>query len=249
MKQDVDNFIKQCQVCQQAKHLHTHPQGLLQPLPIPEGAWQNISWDFIEGLPKSEGYSVILVVVDRFTKYAHFLPLKHPYSALLVARILFDSIIRLHGFTQTMVSDRDKVFTSIVWKELFRLMGVKLDLSTAYHPQTDGQIELVNQCLEMYLRCPVGDSFAKWKSWLAQAEFWYNSTHHSALGCSPFKALYGHEPFCGIPSQDSSTTPTTVKDFIVDRQLYTVLLKEHLAKAQMLMKLAADRQRKMWCSR
>ena len=126
----MDNFIKQCQVCQQAKHLHTHPQGLLQPLPIPEGAWQNISLDFIEGLPKSEGYSVILVVVDRFTKYAHFLPLKHPYSALLVARILFDSVIRLHGLPQTMVSDRDKVFTSIIWKELFRLMGVKMDLST-----------------------------------------------------------------------------------------------------------------------
>ena len=171
MKQDVDNFIKQCQVCQQAKHLHTHPQGLLQPLQIPEGAWQNISLDFIEGLPKSEGYSVILVVVDRFTKYAHFLPLKHPYSALLVARILFDSVIRLHGLPQTMVSDWDKVFTSIVWKELFRFMGVKLDLSTAYHPQTDGQTERVNQCLEMYLRCSVGDSPAKWKSWLAQAEF------------------------------------------------------------------------------
>ena len=240
----MDNFIKQCQVCQQAKHLHTHPQGLLQPLPIPEGAWQNISLDFIEGLPKSEGYSVILVVVDRFTKYAHFLPLKHPYSALLVARILFDSVIRPHGLPQTMVSDWDKVFTSIVWKELFRFMGVKLDLSTAYHPQTDGQTEQVNQCLEMYLRCSVGDSPAKWKSWLAQAEFWYNSTHHSVLGCSPFKALYGHEPFCGIPSQDSSTTLTTVKDFIADRQLYTVLLKEHLAKAQTHMKLAADRQRK-----
>lgn len=137
----MQRFIKQCQVCQQAKHLHTHPQGLLQPLPIPDGAWQNISLDFIEGLPKSEGYSVILGVVDRFTKYAHFLPLKHPFTAMSVARVLFDAVIKLHGLPVSMVSDRDKVFTSQVWKELFRLLGVKLDLSTAYHPQTDGQTE------------------------------------------------------------------------------------------------------------
>jgi len=141
LKTDVQQFIKQCQVCRQAKHLHTHPQGLLQPLPIPDGAWQNISLDFIEGLPKSEGYSVILVVVDRFTKYAHFLPLKHPFTAMSVARVLFDAVIKLHGLPVSMVSDRDKVFTSQVWKELFRLLGVKLDLSTAYHPQTDGQTE------------------------------------------------------------------------------------------------------------
>jgi hypothetical protein len=97
LKHDVQQFVQQCQVCQQAKHLHTHPQGLLQPLPIPEGAWQNISLNFIEGLPKSEGYNVILIVVDRFTKYAHFLPLKHPFTALSVARVLFDAVIKLHG--------------------------------------------------------------------------------------------------------------------------------------------------------
>ena len=86
LKQDVDNFVKQCQVCQQAKHPHTHPAGLLQPLPIPTGVWQDISMDSVEGLPKSEGYSVILVVVDRFTKYAHFIPIKHPYTAQIIAR-------------------------------------------------------------------------------------------------------------------------------------------------------------------
>ena len=155
MKQDVEQFIKQCQICQQAKHLHKHSQGLLQPLPIPEGAWQNISLDFVEGLPKSEGYSVILVVVDRFTTYAHFIPLKHLYTALSVARVLFDTVIKLHGLPKSMVSDRDKVFTSIIWKELFCLMGVKLEFSTAYHPQTDGQTERDNQFLEMYLCCSI----------------------------------------------------------------------------------------------
>jgi len=160
--------------------MHTHPQGLLHPLPIPAsawqnicldfiaGAWQNISLDFIEGLPKSEGYIVILVVVDRFTKYAHFIPLNHSYSALTVAQVIFDIVVKLYGLPQSMVSDRDKVFTSQVWKELFQLLGVNLAFSTSYHPQTDGQTERVNKCLEMYLRCSVGDSPAKWKTWLAQ---------------------------------------------------------------------------------
>lgn len=197
LKQDVASFVAQCAICQQAKHSNTHPAGLLQPLPIPEGAWRDISLDFIEGLPKVEGYSVILVVVDRFTKYAHFMPLKHPYTALSVAKVLYDNVFKLHGLPQSMVSDRDKVFTSSLWRELFKVEGVSLLCSTAYHPQMDGQTERVNQCLEMYLRCAISESPKEWKSWLAQAEFWYNTSFHSALGCSPFKALYGYDPAVG----------------------------------------------------
>ena len=97
LKGDVVNFVQQCGMCQQAKHSHTHPAGLLQPLPVPEGVWRDISMDFVEGLPKVDGYSVILVVVDRFTKYAHFMALKHPYTALYVARVQYDQVIKLHG--------------------------------------------------------------------------------------------------------------------------------------------------------
>jgi len=155
IKRDVINFVQQCAICQQAKHSNTHPACLLQPLPIPKGAWQDISLDFVEGLPKVDGYNVILVVVDRFTKYAHFIPLKHPYTALSIARVLYDNVIKLHGMPLSMVSDRDKNFTSAIWSELFKLEGVKLKYSTTYHPQTDGQTERVNQCLEMYLRCSI----------------------------------------------------------------------------------------------
>lgn len=177
LKQQVEDFVKQCVVCQQAKHEHCHPPGLLQPLPIPEGAWQDISLDFIEGLPISEGSNIILVIVDRFTKYAHYLPLKHPFTAHQVAKLLLDSVVKLHGIPHTMVSDRDRIFLSHIWQELFTALGTKLLHSTAYHPQTDGQTERVNQCLEMYLRCAVQQSPSKWKSGCLWQN--YGTTLHS----------------------------------------------------------------------
>ena len=106
MKQDVDNFVKQCNICQHAKHSLQHPMGLLQPLPIPEGVWQNLTMDFIEGLPKSEGCTVILVIVDRLTKYAHFLPVKHPYTAATIAQLFMDHVVKLHGLPASIVRSR-----------------------------------------------------------------------------------------------------------------------------------------------
>lgn len=149
MKSDVENFVKQCNVCQQAKHSLQHPMGLLQPLPVPTGIWQDLTMDFIEGLPKSEGYTVILVVVDRMTKYAHFLPIKHPYTAATVANTFFHNIVKLHGLPTSIVSDRDTIFVSKFWKELFALYKIDLKYSTAYHPQTDGQSERVNQYMNL----------------------------------------------------------------------------------------------------
>jgi hypothetical protein len=151
MKTDVAEFVKQCDVCQQAKGERKYPAGLLQPLPVPAGALQDLTMDFIEQLPKSEGYDTILVVVDKFTKYAHFFPLKHPFTAVGVAQIKLDCVIKLHGVPRSVVSDRDKIFTSQFWKHLFKVLDVKLALSTSYHPQTHGQSERVNQSLEMYL--------------------------------------------------------------------------------------------------
>lgn len=144
IKRDVDSYIKQCAICQQAKHSNAHPAGLLQPLPIPARVWKDLSMDFIEGLPKSEGYSVILVVVDRFTKFAHFLPVKHPYTAVTIAHLFFDNIVKVHGLPETIVSDRDTVFVSHLWKELFKRYKVNLNFTTAYHPQSDGQTKRVN---------------------------------------------------------------------------------------------------------
>lgn len=194
LRTSVQEFVQQCVVCQQAKHELCRPPGLLQPLPIPQGAWQDISLDFIDGLPLSASKNVILVVVDHFTKFAHFIPLKHPYTAQQVALLFLERIVALYGLPKTIVSDRDAVFTSQFWKQLFTKMKVPLNMSTAYHPQTDGQPERVNQCLEMYLRCATAASPSQWCSWLPLAQYWYNTTYHSALHCTPYKALFGQDP-------------------------------------------------------
>lgn len=154
LQRDVESYVQQCQICQQAKHENTKTPGLLQPLPVPQGAWQDWSMVFVEGLPLSEGCNAILVIV----KYSHFIPLKHPFTAQDIARLVLDNVVKLHGLPRSIVSDRDKIFTSSFWKALFSLLDTKLLMSTAYHPQTDGQTERVNQCLEMYLRCAVHDS-------------------------------------------------------------------------------------------
>ena len=137
-----------CAVCQQFKHKQVPYPGLLQPLEISQQTWESISMDFVEGLPKSEGKDVIMVIVNQLTKFGHFLNLSHPFTAQEVARTFLDRVTSFHDIPKTIVSDRDKVFTSSLWQELFKKLGVGLCMSMAYHPQTDGQTEIMNQCLE-----------------------------------------------------------------------------------------------------
>lgn len=151
MRKQVAQYVRECMVCQQHKVSHQHPVGLLQTLPIPSQVREDITMDFIEGLPKSGGIDTIMVVMDRLTKFAHFVGLKHPFSTTSVAALLAKEIARLHGFPTSIVCNRDRVFLSIFWKELFRLQGTNLLRSTTYHPQTDGQSEKVNKSLETYL--------------------------------------------------------------------------------------------------
>jgi transposase InsO family protein len=151
--------------------------------------------DFIEALPKVNGKTVVLTVVDRFSKAAHFIPLSHPYTALTVARAFFAEIVRLHGMPETIVSDRDPVFTSEFWRELFRLAGVKLQMTTAFHPQGDGQSEATNKIISMYLRCLTGDRPRHWLEWLLWAEFAIIrriSSLYARLHLSSFMAAHRH---------------------------------------------------------
>lgn len=144
LKRMVQDYVSACQVCQQAKAEHTKPPGLLHPLLIPDQAWQIVSMDFIEGLPKSQSFDTILVVIDKFTKYGHFIPMKHPYTTLSVAQLFLNNVYKNHGMPNVIISDGDKVFTSNLWQELFKLTETTLNMSSAYHPQTDGQSERLN---------------------------------------------------------------------------------------------------------
>nr|GEV88657.1 transposon Ty3-G Gag-Pol polyprotein [Tanacetum cinerariifolium] len=148
----VKKFLQQCDVCQRFKVDYMKPAGLLQPLSIPAKMWSDVSMDFIEGLPLSSEYSVIMVVVDRLTKYAHFVALKHPFTAMVVAKSFIANVVRLYGIPTSIMSDHDKVFISSFWQALFKLQGIKLCMSSNYHPQIDGQIVVVNLTLEQYLR-------------------------------------------------------------------------------------------------
>ena len=154
MKRDMDEYISRCIKCQQVKVEHQHPAGLLQPLPVPEWKCEVISMDFITGLPMTwRQHDSIMVVVDRLTKVAHFIPVKSTYEAGDIAKIFMKEIFKLHGLPKEIVSDRDVKFTSNFWKGLFADLGTKLNFNTVYHPQTDGQTERVNQVSKTCFAC------------------------------------------------------------------------------------------------
>jgi len=171
-----------CVLCQQAKPGRTRLPGLLQPLPV-STAWQIISLDFVEGLPRAQSANCILVVVDSFTKYGHFISLSHPFTAAGVAKLFMNHIYKLHGMLSVIVSDRDRVFTSQLWRELFRLARVELHMSSSYHPQSDGQTERLNQTMETFLRCFVNACPSKWVHWSPTAESGITIATIKLLGC------------------------------------------------------------------
>lgn len=239
---EVQNYVRNCKVCQQNKYDTAAQPGLLQPLPIPDGIWNSISMDFIEGLPPSFNKHCIIVVVDRFSKYAHFMALSHPYTAQDVAQCFMDNIFRLHGMPQSIIKDRDPVFLSTTWKEFFRAQGVDLNFSTAYHPQTDGQTEVTNRTLETYLRCMTADSPHAWSKWLPLAEWWYNTTYHSAVRTTPYEVLYGQAPPIHLPYLPGESSCRTINDRLQRREDTIKMLKFHLLRAQR-MKQYADSKR------
>ncbi|KAK1435415.1 hypothetical protein QVD17_01178 [Tagetes erecta] len=244
MTNTIKQFIRECDVCQRCKASSVLPGGLLQPLAIPNLIWEDLSMDFITGLPPSKGFTVILVVVDRLSKYAHFILLKHPYTAKTVAEAFLKDVIRHHGIPKSIVSDRDPLFLSKFWQEIFKSMGTKLHMSSAYHPESDGQTEVINRCLETYLRCFAVDQPKSWAFWIPWAEFWYNSTFHASTGTTPFESVYGRRPptvFQFIPGE--IRVESVARD-LQDRDEALKQLKVHLANAQHSMKLQADKKRR-----
>ena len=149
--------------------------------------------DFITGLPNSKGKSVIAVVVNRITKYAHLCSLSHPFKASTVANSFMETVQKLHGTPNIIISDRDPIFTGNFWTKLFSCLGAQLAHSSSNHPP-DGKKDILNKCLEGYLQCFVADKQIEWVKWLPLAEWWYNTSFHTSSKMTPFMALYGYHP-------------------------------------------------------
>nr|KYP44660.1 Retrotransposable element Tf2 [Cajanus cajan] len=240
---DTKKLVQSCLTCQQNKYYPVKMQGLLQPLPTPDRVWEDISMDFITHLPNSHGHTVIWVIVDRLTKFSHFLALPTKFSAQDLAARFSVEIVRLHGVPKSIVSDRDRLFLSHFWRELFRLQGTQLRFSSAYHPQSDGQTEVVNRSIEAYLRCITGEHPRRWYTFLHLAEYWFNTTKHSAIGMSPFQALYGRPPptmVDFIPGHTMTSDPFSLQE----RQAILKQLKTNLQRTQQQMEAYANQHRR-----
>jgi hypothetical protein len=194
MLRDVKKFVKTCDTCQKIKHRRHAPYGLLQPIPIPDKPFDVVSMDLITDLPESDGYNAILVIVDKLTKYGLFIPTTTRTTEVDTARMFVQHIIAQYGVPKAVISDRDTRWRGEFWKEVSSAMGFERNLTTAYHPQADGQTEILNQSLEVSLRAYVNDIRDNWSSLLPEYSMSYNTTVHTATTYSPAYLLYGYEP-------------------------------------------------------
>nr|AAM08795.1 Putative retroelement [Oryza sativa Japonica Group]AAP52970.1 retrotransposon protein, putative, Ty3-gypsy subclass [Oryza sativa Japonica Group] len=245
MRREIAEFVALCDVCQRVKAEHQRPAGLLQPLQIPEWKWEEIGMDFITGLPRtSSGHDSIWVVVDRLTKVAHFIPVHTTYTGKRLAELYLARIMCLHGVPKKIVSDRGSQFTSKFWQKLQEEMGTRLNFSTAYHPQTDGQTERVNQILEDMLRACALDFGGAWDKSLPYAEFSYNNSYQASLQMAPFEALYGRK--CRTPLFWDQTGERQLfgTEVLAEAEEKVRIIRERLRIAQSRQKSYADNRRR-----
>ncbi|PKU73985.1 ATP-dependent DNA helicase RecG [Dendrobium catenatum] len=245
LRRDVARFVERCTVCQTYKGGGQNT-GLYQPLPVPDSIWEDLSLDFVLGLPRTKrGNDSIMVVVDRFSKMAHFVACKKTSDAVNIAKLFFREIVRLHGVPRSLTSDRDVKFISHFWRELWKRLSTQLQLSSAYHPQTDGQTEVVNRTLGNLLRCLVQEQPKIWDEVLGQAEFAFNSMPNRSTGMCPFSIVYTKMPntcvdIAVIPKCKSKSASAWVDQF--SEMLSKVRLKLQNSNDQY--KLAADAHRR-----
>jgi hypothetical protein len=234
MKRDIAEYIAKCDVCSRVKAEHQKPEGLLQPLKVPDWKWDQIGMDMIIGLPRTKsGYDSIWVVVDRLT-----------YASAKLADIYVKRIVCLHGVPKSIVSDRGTQFNSHFWKQLHESLGTGLEFSTTFHPQTDGQTERVNQILEDMLRACALDYGSSWDDNLPYAEFSYNNSYQASIEMAPFEALYGKK--CTTPLLWSGVGERSFfgPDIIEEVEEKVRLIKDRLKIAQSRQKSYADNKRR-----
>ena len=241
LTQEIAKWVRSCEACHRCKMENVPYPSLIHPIVVPDHAWDTVTIVFVESLPKSGGKHTILVIIDKFTKYAHLLALHHPFSPTQVAQLLFDNVFKLYEPPSAIISDRDRIFTSSFCSELFKKLDSKSKLTTAYHPQSDGQRERLNQCIELYLRCLTYQCPNQWYRWLPMAEWWYDTSHHSTFRMTPYMALYGRQAPSFNYHQAGKSTNACVNDFIQQRTEMHRLINTNLHKAQEIMKLYADK--------
>jgi hypothetical protein len=245
MKREIAEYVARCPSCQLVKAEHQRPAGQLQPLEIPMWKWDQIAMDFVVGLPKApSGQDAIWVIVDRLTKSAHFLPIKITDSMEKLAELYVREVVRLHGVPISIVSDRDPRFTSKFWKKLHEALGTKLNFSTAYHPQSDGQSERTIQTLEDMLRLCVLDFKGSWIRYLPLVEFAYNNSFQATIGMAPYEALYGRKCRSPLYWDEVGEQQLLGPEMIQDTKDKVALIRKRMLTAQSRQKSYADKHRR-----
>lgn len=245
MNSTVRLFCRKCETCQRTKGPNTLPLGLLQPLPIPDEPWQSISMDLVTDLPPCCGHDSIFVVVDRLTKLIVLTPCKKTITAPQLAQLFIDNVYKRFGMPTSIVSDRDPRFTSHFWKTFMHLLGTQLNMSTAYHPQTDGQTERANRTIEDMLRGFVGPRQDDWCIYLSLIEFAYNNSLQASTLHTPFFLNHGRHPITPLSSAVPKHSPNpAVTNFVEELQNALRSAKSNISSAQQRQKSYADRKRK-----
>lgn len=236
MRRDCVQYVQRCHACQCNKSSSVKPGGLLQPLPIPDRRWECVTMDLITSLPKTgNGHDAIVVFVDKLSKMCHFVAAKTALSAEEFAELYVNNVVRHHGLSRTIVSDRDPRFQSKFWQSVCELLGIKSAMSTAFHPATDGQTERANRTLEDMLRHYIGPHQDDWDKWLAAAEFAVNNSWQASVQNTPFFLNYGQHPL----------TPVTIgtEHVVPSATAFVHGLEEHIKAAKLCLKQAQDRQK------
>ncbi len=242
MARDVHDFVLACSVCATGKSSNRPPDGLLQPLPVPSRPWFHIALDFVTALPPSQGHTVVLTVVDRFSKAAHFIPLPKLPSAKETALVVVDHVFRLHGLPIDVVSDRGPQFVSRFWREFCKLLGATVSLSSEFHLQSNGQTERANQDLERTLRCVVSKNPSSWSQQLSMVEYAHNTLPVSSTGLSLFECSVGYQPPI-FPSLESEVAVPSAHAFVKRCHRTWTRARETLLQVGSRTKAKADRHR------
>ena len=244
MRSYINEYVKSCDVCARNKLPRHAKFGPLHPLPVPERPWGSVAMDYIVELPPSNGYNAIYVCVDRFTKMAHFCPTTMEVTAEATASLYVQHVYKLHGLPDDIVSDRGTQFTSKFTRALLTILGVRGNRSTAYHPQSDGQTERVNQVLEQYLRIFCDYQQDDWAQLLPLAEFAYNNACSMTTGTSPFRSNYGYHPRASIQAPIRKTDNPTAEGFVEELKSVQEKARGQIKTAQEAQKRNYDRHTK-----